>query len=200
MATDGTGGVVKRAWEDARVSQRSPTLLCARRGRGSMRRSVRRALFLISLPVTVAACGGPASADLESRISTFEGYSVTNCRPDSGADELAREVRDLGASAYMCSSGLGVLIQADGQMSTYDASSDETAPAKALTAGDIAAQLAAQLRLKNGSRVKRVECGSSTDVTSGAVLSCAITLPTGTTRTFRAVVTGSNHHYHVALG
>lgn len=70
------------------------------------------------------SCGGDATT-IDASISRYEGYKVTDCRADHEVDVLESEVGDGSARAYACSGGLGVLIQPDGRMFDYNASSDE---------------------------------------------------------------------------
>lgn len=91
----------------------------------------------------LAGCeSGGSNASLDKESSRFEGYSVTNCRSDPSVDQIGREVGDVGAKAYDCSDGLGVVIEPNGQMSDFDASSDEQ-QSSLLTAAEIAAKIIA---------------------------------------------------------
>lgn len=155
---------------------------------------------MVVAAAALVGCGsGGSSASLDKKISQFEGYAVTSCQPDSQVDQLGREIGDANARAYDCSGGLGVVIEPDGQMSDFDASSDEH-QSSSLTAAEVAAKIIDTVRNKNGSRLTRVDCGASTDVQSGSVLTCKITMPSGQVRPFTASVSGSQGHFKVTLG
>jgi hypothetical protein len=158
------------------------------------------AAALLVIAVALGGCGSSTSStSVDKKVSQLEGYSVSNCRTDATVDQIGREVDDPHARAYDCSKGLGVVIEPDGQFSDYDASSEEQ-HSTSLTAAQIAAKIIDTVTAKNGSRLKRVDCGSSTAVQSGSVLTCKITMPSGQARKFTAAVSGSPSHFHVELG
>jgi hypothetical protein len=132
---------------------------------------------VIATTLALSACGG----------SNSNSASKANLQ---GCYQLGLS----GAAAQSCAKGADITEQ------QLQSNAEPTTTTAQLTAAEIDARIIDQAKAQFGITPTRVDCGSSTDIASGDILRCNISLPNGKASTFNARVTGGQSSFTVVLG